>query len=86
MCNKCEDWGYVREPVTCSKCNGLAKQLSFCSWCNSTGYSMKLGPPCNSCDKGEVVKLKSLFDQKVLNECIRINIPTYQRDLVGAEV
>jgi hypothetical protein len=42
---------------------------------------MRIGPACNGCLKGEVVSLKAMFDQKVLNECIRIYIPKYKQNL-----
>jgi len=78
-CATCSDWGYIRVPAICSKCKGLAATLGFCSWCNSTGTSMQIGPPCKECIRGELVSLKSMFDQKVLDECIRIHIPAHER-------
>jgi len=79
-CNTCMDWGYIRLPVPCTKCQGMLSRLGFCSWCSSTGTTMQMGPPCKNCIIGNILELKSMFDHKVLDECIRIHIPAYQQN------
>jgi len=77
-CKTCQDWGYVRIPIPCLKCQGILSQLGFCSWCNSMGTTTKIGPPCTDCKRGGIVDLKMMFDSKLLDECIRIHIPAFQ--------
>lgn len=66
-CAHCSNWGYFKITVPCACYHtGI-----FCGWCHNTGSTSKIGDPCDYCDPGQVIKLKFLFDKKLLEECIR---------------
>jgi len=76
LCDRCDDWGYHKISVPCSCYHtGI-----FCGWCHNTGETHKIGHPCDFCDRGQLIKLKFLFDKKLLEECIRTPIETNSLD------
>lgn len=77
-CSSCNDQGFITIIAPC-KCNSLGFGHY---WCSFTGESKLIGtsdnkpnlftgPPC-SCILGKIANLKGMFDNKLVNECIRV--------------
>lgn len=79
LCSSCKDQGFITIISPC-KCSYLGFGHY---WCNFTGESKLIGtsdnkpnlltgPPCTGCTLGKIANLKVMFDNKLLNECIRV--------------
>jgi len=72
-CRQCSDLGYLKTSQDC-QCVTEGNVPRWCQRCSFTGKIIQVVGPCFSCEFGRIARLKYLFDDKLLDECIRVRI------------